>query len=323
MDSVISTRDLSKRYGTLTAVEDLTLRVRAGEIYGLLGPDGAGKTTTLRLLVDRIRPTSGTIRILGLDPASSSVAVRRRLGYLPSDLVRYPKVTGHQLLTLLAGMRGHRDLGPAIALAERLGLALDRRCAGLSRHHRQKLGVVRAFLHQPELVILDEPAANLDPVARRELHDHLREYAAGGGTVLFTSPVLSEVEHVADRVGILLDGRLVVQDRVETLTAAALRELEFTFSEPVPAQRFVALPGVREATADGTTVRCRVAGTVAGLLRAVADLPVLNVTSHEPELTDVFLDYVARPAPASRRSDPPSGRAATTALAVRHHDLVG
>lgn len=135
------------------------------------GANGAGKTTTLRLLVDLIRPTGGTISIFGLDLAANSVTIRRRLGYLPGDLVLYPNLTGHRLLALFAGMRGHRDLSHATALAERLQLDLGRRCAELSKGNRQKLGVVQAFLHDHELVILDEPASGLDPIVQRELHD--------------------------------------------------------------------------------------------------------------------------------------------------------
>ncbi|HEU5469308.1 MAG TPA: ABC transporter ATP-binding protein [Actinophytocola sp.] len=289
---MIRTEKLGKSYGRVDALRDLDLRVEPGEIYGLLGPNGAGKTTTLRLLLDLIRPTAGTISIFGLDLATHSVAIRGRLGYLPGDLVLYPNLTGRQFLDLCTGLRGHRDPGPALRLAERFDLDLARKCGQLSKGNRQKLGVVQAFLHEPELVILDEPASGLDPVVQREFHNHLREYAHGGGTVLFSSHVLSEVEHVADRVGILLDGELAVQDRVDRLKANALRELEFTFAEPVSAQRFATLPGVREATADGTTVRCRVAGTVGELLREAAALPVLNVTSHEPDFEDIFLDYV-------------------------------
>ena len=289
---IIQTTNLSKHYGRIHALRGIDLHIEPGEIYGLLGPNGAGKTTTLRLLLDLIRPSTGTVSMFGLDLATHSVAIRRRLGYLPGDLTLYPNMTGHQFLKLCAGLRGHRDPRPAQRLAERFDLDLRRKCGDLSKGNRQKLGVVQAFLHEPELVILDEPGSGLDPVVQRELHDHLREFAFAGGTVLFSSHVLSEVEHVADRVGILLAGEMAVQDRVDRLKANALRELEFTFAEPVAPQRFAALPGVREASADGTIMRCRVAGTVGELLREVAALPVLNVTSHEPDLEDIFLDYV-------------------------------
>ena len=292
MEPVIRTEGLTKDYGRHHALRDLELEVERGEVYGLLGPNGAGKTTTLRLLVDLIRPTSGRVRIFGLDLAAESVAIRGRLGYLPGDLALYPKLTGRELLALCGGLRGHPDLRHALELAERLQVDLTRKCGELSKGNRQKVGVVQAFLHRPELVLLDEPASGLDPLGQHELHRYLREYAESGGTVLFSSHVLSEVEQVADRVGIVLNGRLALVDRVAALKAAALRELELTFAGPVPAALFADLPGVREATAHGSAVRCRVSGAVGELVRVAAEHGLVNITSREPDLEEIFLDYL-------------------------------
>jgi len=294
MTSVVRTERLTKRYGHTTALRDLDVEVRAGEVFGLLGPNGAGKTTTLRLLVDLIRPTRGRVLLFGEDLASNSVEVRRRIGYLPGNLALYDNLTGAELLKLLAGLRGHPDLTAALRLAERLDLDLGRRSGELSKGNRQKLGVVQAFQHEPDLLVLDEPAGGLDPLAQRELHAAVREHADAGGTVLFSSHVLSEVEQVADRVGILLDGRLAVVDRVDNLKANALRALTFTFAAPVDAEVFERIPGVREVTSHGTTVACRVVGNVGELVRVAAGLGLVNVTSAEPDLEDIFLDYVGR-----------------------------
>ncbi|MEO6082817.1 MAG: ABC transporter ATP-binding protein, partial [Umezawaea sp.] len=225
MTPVVRTERLTKCYGRTIALRHLDLEVGAGEVFGLLGPNGAGKTTTLRLLLDLIRPTRGQVSLFGEDLAANSVEARRRVGYLPGNLALYDDLTGAELLKLLAGLRGHPDLTAALRLAERLDLDLGRRSGELSKGNRQKLGVVQAFQHQPDLLVLDEPANGLDPLAQRELHTAVREHADAGGTVLFSSHVLSEVEQVADRVGILLDGQLAVVDRVDHLKANALRAL--------------------------------------------------------------------------------------------------
>ncbi|MCX2953694.1 ABC transporter ATP-binding protein [Lentzea sp. NEAU-D7] len=286
--NVISTRQLTKRYGDTTALHDLDLEVRQGEVYGLLGPNGAGKTTTLRLLIDVIRPTRGSITLFG-EPMSPRL--RGRIGYLPGELVLYDRLTGADYLRFCGALRDHTDLGEATTLAKRLDLDLDRRTDELSKGNRQKLGLVQAFAHRPDLVILDEPASGLDPLAQREFHAYLREYVDGGGTALFSSHVLSEVEHVADRVGILLAGSLVVEDTVASLKANALRELTFTFAEEVAAATFSGIAGVKAVQATGNEVLCRVTGAVGELVRTAARFPLLNVTSHEPDLEEIFVHY--------------------------------
>ncbi|WP_439657784.1 ABC transporter ATP-binding protein [Lentzea sp. HUAS TT2] len=286
--NVISTHQLTKSYGSTKALRDLDLQVRPGEVYGLLGPNGAGKTTTLRLLIDVIRPTRGRIRLFG-EPMSPRL--RGRIGYLPGELVLYDRLTGADYLRFCGALRDHPDLGEAVTLAKRLDLDLDRPAGELSKGNRQKLGLVQAFAHRPDLVILDEPASGLDPLAQREFHSYLREYIDGGGTALLSSHVLSEVEHVADRVGILLAGSLVVEDTVASLKANALRELTFTFAEEVAPATFSGIPGVQAVQANGTEVRCRVTGAVGELVRTAARFPLLNVTSHEPDLEDIFVHY--------------------------------
>ncbi|MEV8438724.1 ABC transporter ATP-binding protein [Actinosynnema sp. NPDC051121] len=292
MTVVVHTRQLGKDYGRRRALHQLDLDLHAGEVYGLLGPNGAGKTTTIRLLMDLIRPTRGRIVLFGEDLATGSAQARRRIGYVPGDLVLYDRLTGEEHLRLFARLRRHPDLTDAHVLAKRLDLDLGRRARELSKGNRQKLGVVQAFLHRPDLVVLDEPASGLDPVAQREFHAHLREFAADGGTALFSSHVLSEVEQVAGRVGILLTGRLVVDARVAALKAKALRALTFDFAEPVPADAFEGVTGVRDVRAGGTTVHCRVVGPVGELVRTATRFPLVNVTSQEPDLQEIFLDYV-------------------------------
>ncbi|OLR94449.1 ABC transporter ATP-binding protein [Actinokineospora bangkokensis] len=283
---------LAKSYGRRRALSEVDLRVRPGEVFALLGPNGAGKTTTLRVLVDLVRPSAGRAWLLGMDAHLDSVAIRERLGYLPSGFAVYPEMTGRRVLELCAELRDHHDLGTAHDLARRLELDLDRPWGELSRGNRQKLGLAQAFLHDPDVVLLDEPSAGFDPLAQRVLHDWLRAYAARGGAVLLSSHALSEVERTADRVGVLLDGRLEMCGTVADLTGAALREVQFTFATPVPTAVFANLPGVREAVGAGTSVRCRFTGPVGALLRVAADHDPVTVTGGEPDLGDAFVDYV-------------------------------
>jgi beta-exotoxin I transport system ATP-binding protein len=283
---------LTKYYGRQRGVEDLTLAVGPGEVFGFLGPNGAGKTTTIRLLMDLIRPTRGSVRVLGHDLRTDAVAARRRVGYLPGDLALYPDMTGRELLAFFASMRDCADLRYAALLAGRLDLDLSGQIRDLSKGNKQKLGVVQAFMHRPDVLILDEPSSGLDPLVQREFHAIVREAAAQGRTVFFSSHVLAEVERIADRVGIILAGRLTVVDRIAALKARALRVLDLEFAAPLAPDLFRPVAGVHVASAHGTVVRCEVIGPVGELMRLAAGHGLVNVTSHEPDLEQIFVSYI-------------------------------
>ncbi|MDO5067951.1 MAG: ABC transporter ATP-binding protein [Propionibacteriaceae bacterium] len=206
----IETHHLTKRFGSFTALNDLTLEVPAGQVFGFLGPNGAGKSTTIRILLDELRATSGTATLLGLDSRRDAVAVGTRLGYLPSDLALPPKLTGRQVLQFFARLRGTVDQPLISQLTERLDAELDKRVGELSSGNRQKVGLIACLMHRPELVIMDEPNAGLDPLIQHEFHQLLREIADEGRTVFLSSHSLSEVQRVADRVAIIRRGELVV-----------------------------------------------------------------------------------------------------------------
>ena len=293
----IETEALTKFYGRRRGVEDLTLGVGPGEVFGFLGPNGAGKTTTIRLLMDLIRPTSGTIGVLGYDLRRDAVPARRRIGYLPGDLELYRDMSGRELLAFFASLRPGADLAYAEELAGRLDLDLSRHVHDLSKGNRQKLGVAQALMHRPELLILDEPSSGLDPLVQREFHALIREVADAGGTVFFSSHVLDEVERVADRVGIILEGHLAVVDTVPALKARALRVLELEFAAQVPAGPFRAIRGVRAVSAHQAFLRCEVIGPVGELMRLAAAKGLVNVISHEPDLEQIFLSYIQGGAP--------------------------
>jgi ABC-2 type transport system ATP-binding protein len=290
-DAAISTHGLSKDYGGGHGLFGLDLEVERGEIFGFLGPNGAGKSTTMRLLLDLIRPTSGSATILGLDTRRQSVEVRRRVGFLPGDLSLYPKLRGREVLGYLAELRGGVDRRLRDALAERFDADLERPVRELSSGNRQKLGLIQAFMHDPELLILDEPITGLDPLVQRSFHALLAEVGARGRTVFLSSHSLAEVERVARRVAILREGRLVVVDSLENLRAVAVQRLELEFAAPVPAERFEALPSVKEVKADGRTLTVSFEGSADAVLKAAAAHEVRSLRTHEDDLEEIFLRY--------------------------------
>ena len=290
-DTVILTEGLTKFYGKHRGLVDLDLEVRAGEVFGFLGPNGSGKTTTMRLLLDFIRPTQGRAEVFGLDVRAESMEVHRRVGYLPGDLATYDNLTGWELLTYFANIQRGVDWSYTEVLAERLDLDLSRSIRTLSTGNRQKVGLVQAFMHQPGLLILDEPTSGLDPLVQQEFYRIVQEAKANGQTVFLSSHILAEVERIADRVGIIREGQLVLEEEVATLKARAVRQLEMHFAEPVPEDAFSGLPGVRDIRAEGNAVHCTIDGSVDALIKAAARFEVLNITSHEPDLEEIFLAY--------------------------------
>ena len=295
-DLAISTEDLVKTYGRASrGLAGLDLGVKTNEVYGYLGPNGAGKSTTIRILLDLIRATSGTVRVLGLDPRADGVALRRRIGYLAGDFVVDGRQTSRQLLTYLANLRGGVAAARIADLADRLGLDLDRQIRGLSKGNRQKAGLVQAFMHAPELLILDEPTSGLDPFLQQEFVRLVQEARRDGATVFMSSHVMSEVQQTADRVGIIRDGRLVAVESVESLREHALRSVTVTFDGPFAAAGLARLPGFTDVSVTGQTVRGRLAGHTDELVKAASRYTVTDLLCEEPDLEEIFFHYYVRP----------------------------
>jgi beta-exotoxin I transport system ATP-binding protein len=288
--AVIRADRLTKRYGSARGVEDLGFEVHAGEVLGFLGPNGAGKTTTIRLLLDLIRPTAGSIEVFGLDARRRSREIRGRVGYLPGDLRLYERLTAGEHLRYFAGLRGLPGTGRGEEIARRLALELDRPVRALSKGNRQKVGVLLALFHEPDLLVLDEPTAGLDPLVQQVVYALLRERVAEGATVFFSSHVLAEVQEVADRVAAVREGRLALVDSVEALRMRAFTRVEAAFRVPPRPHAFDALPGVRELERRGDTVVLALTGPADPLVKELARYEVLTLDSHEPSLEDVFLD---------------------------------
>jgi ABC-2 type transport system ATP-binding protein len=289
--AVLRTSHLTKFYGKQRGIDDINLEVKQGEVFGYLGPNGAGKTTTIRTLLDFIRPTRGAATIFGFDSRAGSVETRRRIGYLPGELSMYGNLTGDELLRYVASLRGGIDLSYAIELAKRMDCDLTRRLKALSHGNRQKIGLIQAFMHKPQLIILDEPTIGLDPLMQQEFYHLINEARTDGRTVFLSSHILPEVERVCDRVGIIRDGKLVAVETVETLKSRALRRLEIHFARAVPPEGFVSILGVQDVVVHDNMLSCTVIGSLDALVKAAARFEVVNIVSHEPSLEEVFLTY--------------------------------
>ena len=301
-DLVIATDGLHKAYGQTQALRGLDLQVRSGEVFGFLGPNGAGKTTTIRILLDVIRASAGSARVLRLDPRRDGLAVRRRVGYLPGDFVVDGRQSGEELLTYLGNLRGGVPRARIVSLAERLQLDLGPRIRTLSKGNRQKVGLIQAFMHSPELLILDEPTAGLDPFLQQEFAAMTREVVAEGRTVFMSSHVMSEVQKTSDRVGVIRDGVLVAVEDVDSLLDTSARHIEIVFAHHVAREEFAGLDGVSELRVDGPVLRCRFEGRADALVKAAAAHTVLSITSEEPDLEEVFFHrYASGTAPGSER----------------------
>jgi len=290
--AAIETAGLSKTYGgKVRALVGLDLRVERGEVFGYLGPNGAGKSTTIRLLLGLIHPTAGRASVFGLDTRTEGVRAREHLGYLPGDLRLSDRLTGREQLESLARLRGRLDASLRDELCERLGVVLDRPIRQLSRGNRQKIGLVQAFMHRPELVVLDEPTAGLDPLLQNEVRDLLRETAADGRAVFLSSHSLDEVQHVADRVGIIRAGRLVDVDAVESLRERALRHVTITFAEAPDPSTFAGLDGVRVVSTDGTVLQLSAPEpAMDGVVKTAARYRIVDLVSQPADLEEIFLE---------------------------------
>ncbi|HEY4767756.1 MAG TPA: ABC transporter ATP-binding protein [Candidatus Limnocylindria bacterium] len=289
--TVVRTRGLTKSYGTKRGIVEVDLEVHAGEIFGYLGPNGSGKSTTIRLLLDLIRPTHGTAEVLGHDAHNAPLDLKRQIGFLPGEMALYERMTGRDMLRYFAYLRGMSDLGDADTLAERLEADLSRPIRSLSRGNKQKVGIVQALMHRPALAILDEPSTGLDPLVQQEFYRILREVRTDGRTVFLSSHVLAEVEHTADRVAILRHGHPVVISGLAELKAQALRKIELYFSAPVSPQEFSRLPSVRGVRAENSMLELVIEGMVDDIIKVASRYRVENVISREQDLEEVFLTY--------------------------------
>jgi ABC-2 type transport system ATP-binding protein len=289
----LAVRDLTKSYAGFMALRGVTLEVRKAEIFGFLGPNGAGKTTAIRCMLDLIRPTTGSIRVLGLDPQVEPVAVRARVGYLPGELRLDDNMTPEAALRFFNALRhGKADWSFVRRLAERLNLELDRPIKQFSKGNKQKVGVVQALMHRPELLLLDEPTSGLDPLVQHEVLRLVAEARADGATVFFSSHVLSEVQEIAERVAILRQGQIVDVAETSSLINRAIRRVRVRFKETSDTAVIAGLPGVKVLSRDERgSVLFQVEGEMDGLIKALGAFRVSDFETERPSLEEIFLAY--------------------------------
>ena len=298
MASAIETHGLTKTYGTTRAVVDLDLTIDTGQVFGFLGPNGAGKTTTIRMLLALQQPTNGGADVLGLDAQRDSVEIHRRIGYLPGDLALYPHMTGRQHIDWFLRARGERHRRFADMLVERFNVVMDRPAKQLSKGNRQKIGLILAFMHQPELLILDEPTSGLDPLMQNEFERLAHEVVTEGRTVFLSSHDLDEVQRLADRVSIIKSGTLITTDTVTSLRQNTPQKVEVEFREPLNPSLFASLPGVSVKTAEGSRMVMEVTGAIGPVLRVIGDHDPIDVICRHADLEELFLDLYRELAPS-------------------------
>jgi ABC-2 type transport system ATP-binding protein len=289
MTAVIRTERLTKAYGEHRGIIELDLEVADGEIFGFLGPNGAGKTTTMRVLLDLIRPTSGRAEVFGIETTADPVAIHRRVGYLPGEFDLYDRLTGGQTITYFGNLRGGIDRAYVDGLIERLDLDPSRRFKEYSRGNKQKVGLIVALQHKPDLLILDEPTSGLDPLVQQTFYGLVREAREAGRTIFLSSHIIDEVDRTCDRVAIIREGRLVQVDRIEKIRQLSFHHVELTFEQPVAPTVFDGLAGVSDVEAEANVIKMRVNGPIGAVISAAAPHGLLDVVSREPNLEDVFL----------------------------------
>jgi ABC-type multidrug transport system ATPase subunit len=294
MTAIISAEKLTKFYGQHRGIIEVDLEVLEGEAFGFLGPNGAGKTTMIRTLLDHIRPTGGKASIFGIDTTVDPVAIHRRLGYLPGEFALYDKLTGGQTIEYFANLRGGVDPLYQQDLIARLDIDPSRKFKELSKGNKQKIGLIVALQHRPDLLILDEPTSGLDPLVQQTFYEVIREAKAEGRTIFLSSHILGEVEKTCDRVAIIRDGRLVRVDRVEALRDLAHHQVELRFAGDVPVGAFTALPGVSHVSTEDHLLRMRVSGSITPVVREAANYELLDFVSREPSLEETFLAEYGR-----------------------------
>ena len=292
--AVIETDSLTQRYGRARGIEDVSMTVERGEVFGFLGPNGAGTTTTIRTLLDLQRPTSGAARVFGLDSRRDSVEIHARVGNLPGEFAADPRVSGRELVTYLASIRGVRGLGRSHALAQRFEADMDRPLGELSRGNRQKVGLIQAAFHTPDLLLLDEPTSGLDPLMQEEFLGFVAEERDRGASVVLSSHELDEVERACDRVGIIREGRLVAVEHVADITGRSFRHVMLEFDAPVDPFQFGSIPGVTELERDGNRLTFKATGDLDRVIKVAARHTLTDIELVRPTLEEMFLTYYGR-----------------------------
>lgn len=293
--TVVRCENLTKRYGKNRGVDELTFEVRPGQVFGFLGPNGAGKTTTIRCLLGLLAPSGGESFLFDNPVRLNDSSAHRKVGYVPGDVALFPAQTGRWTIDYISGLRGSRPKS-ADELCERLGYNPDRRVKELSKGNKQKLALVLALMHNPELLVLDEPTSGLDPINQQEIFDIIAErIQSEGATVFLSSHILSEVERVCNRVGVIREGRLVAEESIDAIIAKAIRKVRIVYEEQIRVENYSAIPGVSEVTQlDDHTLGAKVTGDLDTAIRSLLDRRITDLQVAHASLEEIFFQYYTR-----------------------------
>lgn len=291
-DIAISATHLTKDFGNNHGIFDLNIEIYRGEIFGLIGPNGAGKSTFIKLLMDLVRPTRGTAKVFGLDCQKDSIAVKKLTGYLPGESVQFPGVTAKYVIELLMRLRGMSDFAYMYELAEQLSVDLSRKYQDLSHGNKQKVAIIQALVHKPDLLILDEPTMGLDPLVQREFRKIIREIADQGRTVMLSSHVLSEVESMCGRIGLISEGRVLRVGTMSDLRTEKIHRFSIVIDGEIPDVSEIRNVGVEEIVFEDGVLHVGVRGPVTEFLNLISKYKVVELDSNEISLEEVFLAEV-------------------------------
>lgn len=291
-DIAISATHLTKDFGNDHGIFDLNIEIYRGEIFGLIGPNGAGKSTFIKVLMDLVRPTRGTAKVFGLDCQKDSIAVKKLTGYLPGESVQFPGVTARYVIELLMRLRGTSDFAYMYELAEQLSVDLSRKYQDLSHGNKQKVAIIQALVHKPDLLILDEPTMGLDPLVQREFRKIIREIADQGRTVMLSSHVLSEVESMCGRIGLISEGRVLRVGTMSDLRTEKIHRFSIVIDGEIPDVSEIRNVGVEEIVFEDGVLHVGVRGPVTEFLNLISKYKVVELDSNEISLEEVFLAEV-------------------------------
>ena len=291
MTSAIKIENLTKYYGKFKALSSLNLEVDTNTIYAFIGPNGAGKTTTIRTLLGMLNPNEGTVSVLGKQPTQKNISMFNNIGYLPGELSMYDKLTGNELLKFFGNLKKITDWNYVNELIERLNCEPTKKIKTLSKGNKQKFGLVLAFMHKPELLILDEPTSGLDPFLQQTTIELVQESKNNGATVFLSSHIFSEIDKIAETVGFIKEGELIVEEELEILKSNAVKTIEIEFKEPPPTALFDTIENVQKIASETNTIKLNVTGSLDSVIKEISKFEVLNIISEEPSLEDLFMNY--------------------------------
>lgn len=293
MEFAVETNQLSKYYGKSRGIIDVTMQIEPGEIFGFIGPNGAGKSTTIRTLLALLRPTSGQARIFGMDCFTESTEIAKRVGYLPSEVFYYDHMRVRDLLFYSAEFYRKDCRKRIIDLSERLDLDLTRKIEDLSLGNKKKVGIVQGLLHEPDLVILDEPTLGLDPLMQQTFYSLIMDENARGATILMSSHILREVQRICGRIAIIKEGRIIKTDRISNMKEKNVRRFTLETTSDITSLP-MQVDGIHELVSKDQSKTFIFDGDLSQILRSLAELSIESITISEPDLEEIFLHYYSK-----------------------------